>query len=457
MREYIISDLCLSNKMNLTALVTDSRKLTYILGGSIALMVFIAFIFVLTSSFDSTTTTSAELTVWGVFDDQSVLNESINAFQKANKSIRVSYKLFAVQDYEQAVLNALAAGTGPDVWMIHNTWLVRHMDKLIAMPAAAPGQKVPLVTVRQFQDAFVDVAEHDLVVGDKIYGMPLYVDTLALYYNKDTFASVGIAQPPKLWIDFIADVKKITIYDESRNITRSAAALGTARNINRSTDILMMLMLQSGVQMTDKDRAQSIFSRPVDGIPVGENAVQFYTDFANPSSKVYTWNDTLDYSFDAFVAGKTAMMVNYAHQISALRKAAPRLNWAVAPIPQASSVDVRTYASYWPLVVSAKTKSPNEAWLFVAYMTAGDGAKPYLNASGRPAARRDLIDQQKNDPDVGVFAEQALAARSWLQIDNVAIEKIFTDMIDNINLGKQTLMDALRAADAKVSVLMAGR
>ena len=90
-------------------------------------------------------------------------------------------------------------------------------------------------------------------------------------------------------------------------------------------------------------------------------------------------------------------------------------------------------------------------------MTAGEGNILFLNAAARPAARRDLIEQQKTDPDLGVFAEQALAARSWYQVDNVAIETIFADMIDSINLGRQTLQDALKAAEAKVSVLMAGR
>jgi ABC-type glycerol-3-phosphate transport system substrate-binding protein len=219
----------------------------------------------------------------------------------------------------------------------------------------------------------------------------------------------------------------------------------------------MMLMMQSGVQMTSQDGTNATFSRSVEGTNVGERALTFYTDFANPQRAVYTWNDAMDYSIDAFTAGKTAMMLNYSHQIPVIRAAAPRLNWAVAPAPQVSSVDVRTYASYWPLVVALQSDAPNAAWQFVHYMTAGDGTVSYLNAAGRPAARRDLIEQQKNDPYLGVFAEQALAARSWLQVDNVAIETIFADMIDNVNLGRQALVEALKAAEAKVSVLMGGR
>jgi multiple sugar transport system substrate-binding protein len=435
-----------------------------VMGGAIALMVLIAFVFILRNSFSSGGTVSANLEVWGVFDDSQAFNTAITAFQKANKTIHVNYKMFKPQDYEKAVLDALAAGQGPDVWMMHDTWLPKDINKIQPMPASVGGSKVPLMTERQFRDTFVDVAAADLINGGKIYGLPLYVDTLALYYNKDMFATAGIAQAPRTWTEFQDDVKKITTLDASRNITRSGAAMGTARNINRATDILMMLMLQSGVQMTDADHVQATFSRSVDGQNVGERTLEFYTDFANKGrgvgdngKEVYTWDDTMHYSMDAFAAGETAMMINYAHQIPVLRAAAPRLNWAIAPVPQVSTVDSRTYADYWPFVVSLSSKQSDAAWTFAYYMTAGDGTVPYINAALRPTARRDLITQQKTDPDLGVFAEQALTARSWFQVDNTAIETIFADMIDAVNLGGQTFQDAIRAAEAKVSVLMQSR
>lgn len=450
--------------MNISSILTDSRKLTYIMGGAIALMVLIAFVFILRNSFSSGGTVSASLEVWGVFDDNLAFNDAIKAFEKANKNIKINYKVFTPQDYEKAVIDALAAGQGPDVWMMHNTWLPKDINKIQPMPATINGSKTPLMTVRQFKDTFVDVAAADLINGDKIYGLPLYVDTLALYYNKDMFATAGIAQPPQTWTDFQDDVQKITTYDASRNITRSGAAMGTARNINRGTDILMMLMLQSGVQMTDTDNVQATFSRSVDGQNVGERSLEFYTDFANKGrgadvngKLVYCWDDSMHYSIDAFTGGETAMMINYAHQIPVLRAAAARLNWGVAPVPQASLVDSRTYADYWPLVVSKNSKNTDAAWQFAYYMAAGEGTVPYLNAVARPTARRDLIDQQKIDPDLGVFAEQALSARSWYQIDDVAIEAIFADTIDAVNLSGQTFQEAIRAAEAKVSVLMSSR
>jgi multiple sugar transport system substrate-binding protein len=441
--------------MNISSLVTNSNRLVYILGGGIAFLVFLTFIFIL-SNFGGGNSGGQEvqLKVWGVFDDRQMFDKAITDFEKSHKGITIDYTLVPFVDYEQALLNALAAGSGPDVFMIHHTWLPKHIDKIRPFPEQFPGSEEPLMTIRQFRDMFADVAYVDLVNDNKIYGMPLYIDTLALYYNRDMLASAGIAQPPATWSEFLDAVRKITTYDQSRNITRSAASMGTARNINRSTDILMMLMLQSGVQMTDDDNSSATFSRSVDGQPVGERSLQFYTDFANPQKEVYTWNDTQDYNIDAFATGRTAMMLNYSHQMPVLRAKAPRLNWGIAKAPQATLADARTYANYWPLTVALRSEHPYEAWQFVHHMAAGAGTVPYLNEAARPSARRDLIAQQKLEVDLGVFAEQALTARSWFQINNQAIETIFSDMIDAVNLGRQTVADALREAEAKVSVLM---
>ena len=80
--------------------------------------------------------------------------------------------------------------------------------------------------------------------------------------------------------------------------------------------------------------------------------------------------------------------------------------------------------------------------------------KNYLDISDRPAARRDLIDVQRSQPELGVFAVQSLSARSWYQIDNVAIETIFAKMIDDVNFNRFSVRDALREAETQISVII---
>jgi len=438
--------------MNLGSL-TSSNRLVYILVGSIALLIFLTVILVL-RSFGGGSQEQATLQFWGVFDNRQTLDVVIRQFEQANPGVKIAYRNFSYEEYEKAIVDALAANSGPDVWMIHNTWLPKHQDKLLPMPNKIPGLDEPLMTLKRFREEFVDVAYQDLVVDNQIYSLPVYIDTLALYYNKDIFNDAGLARPPATWDEFNQYVEQLTKFDNNRNITQSGGAIGSARNINRSTDILMNLMLQSGVRMTNEENTEATFTSSVDNQRVAEIALQYYTDFTNPAKVVYCWNDNLHYSVDAFAEGFTAMMFNYSHQTDALRGRASRLNFAVAPMPQISVTDIRTYANYWAPAVSAASRAPNAAWQFVAYMASPQGAATYLNETRRPAARRDLIELQRNDPDLGVFAVQALSADSWFQSDNVAIEKIFGDMIDAVNFGSATVRDALGAAETKVNVLM---
>jgi len=338
--------------------------------------------------------------------------------------------------------------------MVQNTWLPKYLDKIIPLPRQIPGQKEPLLTLKSFREQFVDVTEKDLVAGGEIYGLPLYVDTLALYYNKDIFNSLGITQPPQTWNEFNEDVEKITVADSNNNISRAGAAIGTARNINRSTDILSLLMLQSGVPMVDDAGVSADFSKITEGKDLGQVALEYYTDFSNPAKRVYTWNDGLHYSIDAFQEGTTAMMLNYSHQIPLLRSKAPRLNFGVATMPQLGESQVLNYANYWAPAVSKFSPASRQAWEFIVYLSSTEGVLSYLNATGRPTARRDLIEQQKNDLDLGVFAKQALSANSWYQTDNLAIENILADMIEDVNFGRRSIAEALQTTENKITLLM---
>ncbi len=434
-----------------------SQTKLIIIGGVVGLAVIMLLLFLVLGSFGGGQIKPVTLQFWGVFDDLSFYDSAISAFERANPSVKIIYKQIPFEDYEKELVNSFAAGTGPDIWLMHNTWLPKHADKIQPLPQEVlKGEKNPLFTIKEFQDQFLDVTLADLTQGGQIYALPIYVDTLGLYYNKDLFNTAGIASPPATWDEFNDDVKKLTTIDQRGNIIKSGAAIGTADNINRSTDILTLLMLQSGVRMTDSEHRSATFSQQVEGQNVGETALQYYTSFADPAKSVYTWNSQQHYSIDAFTEGNVAMLFNYSHQIATLRSKSARFNFGIAPVPQiAGTPKTVDFANYWAPTVSKQSANPVTAWKFLVYLSSAPGAAPYVNAANRPTARKDLIEQQKIDPDLGVFASQALIAKSWYQIDNSAIETIFAEMIDNVNFGRMPARDALEAAENKVNVLMA--
>ena len=127
------------------------------------------------------------LEVWGLFDDSDAFSKVLIEYKKRNPYAgEISYKKMSVDSYENDLLDALATGKGPDIFLIHNTWLAKHKEKLAPAPEnIVDGKPVPVVTAKQAQDVFPDVVTQDFVDESNVYALPLSVDSLALYVNKD--------------------------------------------------------------------------------------------------------------------------------------------------------------------------------------------------------------------------------------------------------------------------------
>ncbi len=389
---------------------------------------------------NSPITANVKLVMWGLWEESSYLEPIISSFTEQT-GIEISYKKIAsVADYEKKLLKAFATGRGPDIFTIHHTWVDRY--KPLISPASAE-----TIDERILREEFVDVVAQDMLKDGAVYGLPISVDTLALYYNKDLFNEAGIAQPPKTWDQFQEIVEKLTKVDRFGNIQQSGAALGTAANVNRAPDILQLLMMQSGLPIAGADYSVDINNE------TSQNSLTFYTDFSNKTKKVYTWNLQQDYSVDSFASGKSAMMLSYAYQMDSVKAKNPRLNFNIAPMPQIADSKTVNFASYWPYAVSSKSSSPTSAWRFVHYLTNAESAALVSKNTSSPPARRDSITSTARDPILGVFAEQSLTAASWPRSDITATDAIFNSMIDSIVTGGATASEALGRAQEQINHL----
>lgn len=422
------------------------------------------------------------LTMWGMFDDSDAYQSIINDYRVAHPYVQIQYKKLRPEEYTDTLINALAEDRGPDIFLVHNTKVQEYKSKIAPMPANASVaelviqgtvkkeaayelHKKNLLTLRQLQTQFPDQVVRDAVLTvqepnqkggavetKKIFGLPLSIDSLALFWNRSLLNAAGIAQPPATWTEVQQQVKKLTKTDAVGNIVQSAAALGTAKNISRSTDILSLLMMQNGTQMSNDDAYPTFNLVPAElqgrPTPPGAEALIFYTDFANPKKEVYTWSDTLPDALDAFVTGQTAMMLGYSYQIPLIQARAPKLSFGISPAPQIPGNPERNFANYWLYSVSKKSKHQEIAWDFLQFMTSEPEAKKYLAATNLPTALRSLIPSQAENLDLGVFANQILTAESWYHgADTDAMEEIFRDMIAEALLGDKPVEIINRGVD----------
>lgn len=393
-------------------------------------LVFLGILPGLQSPATNPTKVKANLNFWGVNDTAENYADALAAFKVVYPNVMINYRGFNNPDeYESAILDALASGQGPDIFMIRNTDLPKNLNKISPV---SPTQ-FPLV---QFKQSFPQVVARDFVYQDNVYGLPLSVDTLALIYNRDLFDRAAVPLPSswKNWDDFLNVIPKFVKRDSNNQITRAAAAIGgSAENIGNADDILYLLMLQSGTQLSDSQSGSISFASDA-----GAQALDFYSQFSNPSSGAYTWNKSMPSSLDAFGQGKVAMIFDYASALPKIKSRNSFINAEVAPILQPKDAPgFVSYPDYWGYVVSRQSMYQNPAWGFILTMTVNDSvAKNYFQKTQKPPALNSLIYQYQNDPVFGTFVRQALTARSWLQIDRKIIDQAVSGMLESIASGE---------------------
>jgi len=418
---------------------------------------------------------SITLNYWRVYDGPDDFQDIIKEYQKLHPFVNINYRKLRYDEYENELINALAEDRGPDIFSIQNTWIKKYQNKIaplpdqttMAFPVVTGSIKKEVInqlitnkslTPKDVKDKFADVVANDVVLEDnKIYGLPLSIDTLAMYYNRDLFNEAGIVEAPKYWNkDFQQDVKKLSKQNTKKEITQAGVALGGSSNINRASDILSVLMMQNGAVMLDNGSVQFniIPNKPgfkENNYNPGLEALRFYSDFSNPGKEVYSWNETLPNSLEMFTNGNLATYFGYSYDLPTIKANSPKLNFSVAKLPQIEGNPDVNFANYWIETVSKKSQYANEAWDFVQFMTKAEQVKSYLDKTKRPTALKALIPGQRDDADLGVFADQVLTAKSWYRgLDPSGAEKAILEMISAAVKSYDRLAEAINDGAAKI-------
>ena len=303
--------------------------------------------------------------------------------------------------------------------------------------------------------------------------MPLYSDSLVLYYNKDLFEKTEIEELPKSWKEFNKVVKKLTILDHKDEIVQAGVALGTGKNINRSSDILSLLIMQGGGSVID-DNGEADINKEIEVNTIngtekrtpGKRGIEFYTEFANPKKEIYSWNSDQENSIKAFAQGKVAMIIGYNYYVKNLLAINSDLNYGISRMPQLENSTPINFSNVAipvvsnlnnckvePVELSNEVDCAKISWSFLSFAAEKENSKQYLDLTGKVAARKDLIQKQiESGGGISIFASQVESSRSYNKFDD-RIDDILVNMIDEINFNREEIDKIVDKAAIKIENL----
>jgi ABC-type glycerol-3-phosphate transport system substrate-binding protein len=419
-----------------------------------------------------------ELTYWTVQDDEDTLAPAIEAYRVKHPYVHVKVVQQAPENYSQALIQAWARGSGPDLFSVPNTELGTYSDFITPLPEQTSVYTYSVETVlfrkqrviektsanslslARLGTDYIDVVASDVVRAGKIYGLPFSMDTLVVYYNRDLLNTAGIVNPASTWSELVDQAGRLTILDAQNNILQSAIALGEATNISHAADILTLLMQQNGTAMTDASGRTVLFNRGGADNNPGAQATQFFTDFADPTKEVFSWSKNLSGSLDAFVEGKTAYYIGTLDDQRELTTRRGPQRFDVAPMFHINEDGTDTSgitnarakinaATYWIESVAKQSSHPDEAWSLLQYLARSDVVDSYLTTTNRVSALRKNLAAQVQAPELEVFASQALTARSWYHGENwpvtkTALEDMVTAVVDKTTSAAEAVEKAAK-------------
>lgn len=393
----------------------------------------------------------SNVVMWGTLDRDTLESYIGSETNNDSRFQNISYIQKDQNTFDSDLADALASGTGPDLILLRQDSILKEKNKILTIPFSSLSKKA-------YSDTYSDEGNLYLV-PDGILALPVVVDPLVLYWNKDFLAKDGYAQPPQYWDEVFDMAEKMKTEDAAGGITKSAIALGESANISNMKGIVSMLIMQAGGSITGIDSNGKITSLLSNNpnyateLPA-VSALRFYTSFANPTESVYSWNRSLPSARDAFAQGIVALYVGYASEMTAITALNPNLKFDVAPVPQIRNTQRSvTFGNMYALAISRTTLHPTDALTIASFLSSAKIARELSTALHMPPVRRDLLSQSVDGPNV-VFSQAALIASAWLDPDTAKSDAIFKAMIAGVTSGSARLTEAVDKAGQALQVLL---
>lgn len=162
------------------------------------------------SSGDSGEKITLDVALW----DENVkgtLDESIKIFNETypNVEVKVTYTPWA--DYWSKLRTSLAGKSGPDVFWMNGPNIYMYADSDL-LKDVQPMIDADGIDTSKYTKALVDL----YTINGSLYGLPYFLDSIGLFYNKELFDKAGVAYPDDTWTwDMLKEnAAKLTNKDE---------------------------------------------------------------------------------------------------------------------------------------------------------------------------------------------------------------------------------------------------
>ncbi len=386
----------------------------------------------------------ADVTIWHWMTDRQEAFEKLANQYFEETGVRIAFETYAPTDvYKSKISAAATADLLPDVFnpIADKKEVASFINAGFIADLTADmekdGWKDSFFTKALTQNTFEEGNVWDVKPG--IYAVPLDVNSLMIYYNKDLFVEAGLdpENPPKTWPEFIEAGKAL----RAANIQPFTSGFGEGWLIGAFAQSYQWNLLGK----------EGVLANIEGTLPYDDKAwVRIFELFAEMrDNNLFASGIVTMVNKDAersFATGKAAMAFNGSWGVNVYNSMAPNLNYGVmAPpaLPDAKYPILMFGGEGSSLFVNEKSPNKQKAIDFLRWMTQIEPqvflAKETLNIPSNKNAASDL------PPVLRVFSENIVNTfESLPKIESWQVANFININLQSVIIGERTPEEAAK-------------
>lgn len=368
-----------------------------------------------------------------------VVDKSIAQFKDENPDVEVKVTYTPFADYWTKLKTSLAGGSGPDIFWMNgpnfyqyaSSGLIKDIQPLIDGDGLDTSVYTP---------ALIDLYTY----GDKLWGLPYFLDSVGLFYNKKMFDDAGIPYPDETW-DWakIEEVGSKLTNKEKGIYGYIASAANQAGYYN--------LIHQAGGFVISEDKTKSGFNSAET-----QSALQWTKDLMDKGISPSAQAQIETKVNQIFGSGKAAMLPNISVNAPTLYEMLGD-DLGVAVLPKGKQQASIVHGLSW--VMNNKTKHEKLAWELQKVLAGEEAGKSLAESGFSIPAYKGTEDAWVNSIptlDLKVFVDSlkfgvaypvSKNTTEWQDVENKEIQDAL--------LGKSSIEEATENIATKMNEILA--
>ncbi|NRF95722.1 sugar ABC transporter substrate-binding protein [Paenibacillus frigoriresistens] len=284
-----------------------------------------------------------------------VMKKSIEIYKKdhPNVDVKVTYTPWA--DYWTKLKTSLAGKSGPDVFWMNGPNIYTYASMGL-LKDVQPLIKADNLDTTQYTKALVDLYSYK----GNLYGLPYFLDSVGLYYNKEIFDKAGIKYPDATWTWDNVKEAGAKLTDKSKGIYGFVAPIANQNGYYN-------FVHQAGGFIINPDKTKSGFDAP------GTlSAFNWMSDLMKQGISPTGQQQLETEPRQLFGSGKAAMFPGISVNAPELYKMLGD-KLGVAPLAQGKQKASIVHGLSW--VMNKNTAHEKEAWELIKVLSGKDGEK----------------------------------------------------------------------------------